>query len=121
MTLDAMMMKVLQVLAPVFGVFLVGCAAADMDRRLMSWKGESFNELVRVWGSPTSRDGMRYVWQQVNVTSPGREVECLRIVDVNEKNIVDRLELQGDCKYFNLHLQPFAGNPKTMPPLKRSL
>lgn len=115
-------MKVVKVLVPALvASLLAGCAAADMDRRLTSWKGESFDELVRVWESPTTRQGNRYIWKQSGVDGFGREVECLRIVNLNDKRVVDRLELQGDCKWFNLHWQPFAGNPKTTPALKRSL
>lgn len=116
-------MKVLRVLVlvPALVALLAGCAAADMDRRLTSWKGESLDDLVRVWESPTSRVGNRYIWKQSYVNSVGGEKECLRIVDVDEKRNVDRLQLQGDCKWFNLHWQPFAGNPKTTDALKRSL
>jgi hypothetical protein len=115
-------MKVMQVLVPALVIsLLTGCAAADMDRRLTSWKGAPFDELVRAWDSPTSREGNRYIWKQSLVDQYGREVECWRIVDLNDKRVVDRLELQGDCKWFNANYEPFGGNPKTTPPLQRSI
>ena len=110
-----------------------------MDRRLVSWKGEHIENLIKVWGPPTSQtDAPRkqYLWRQQGVASaPGGlhsygpvtymstgsswNVECIRTVETDAKGLVDTLTLQGDCAWFNLHYQHFEGNPKIMPPMKR--